>query len=51
MLLINEALSFQIVEFLAEKTVENMLGVLKIFITEGKRQIGQKLMQIRVDCG
>lgn len=36
-LLMDRALSFQIVEFLAEKTAENMLKVLKAFIIESER--------------
>jgi len=43
-LLIDKTSLFQTVEFLAKKMVENMLEVLKVFITEGKRQTGQKLM-------
>jgi len=44
MLLIDETSLFQTVEFLAEKMVKNMLEILKAFITEDKRQTGQKLM-------
>ena len=43
-LLINKTSLFQTVEFLAKKIVENILEVLKTFITESKRQTGQKLM-------
>jgi len=39
MLLMDETSSFQTVEFLTEKIVENILEVLKVFITEGERQI------------
>jgi len=35
----DETSSFQTVEFLTEKIVENILEVLKVFITEGERQI------------
>ena len=48
-LLMDRALSFQVVEFLAEKTAENMFKVLKAFIIESERQIGQKLIQVRLN--
>ena len=49
-LLIDKTSLFQTVEFLVKKMVENMLEVLKTFITESKRQTGQKLMQIKIYC-
>jgi len=49
MLLIDGISSFWYVEFLKEKTVKVILGVLESFITEAERLTEKKLIRIRVD--